>query len=99
MALRYLRPRRTFVSVITVISVIGVMLGVAVLIVVIAVMSGFDKEWRTRILGFNAHLKVFNADGSAMTNYPVLLKEITNNPEVVGAAPFIVDEVLVKTEQ
>ena len=98
MALRYLRPRRTFVSVITVISVIGVLLGVAVLIVVIAVISGFDKEWRTRILGFNAHLKVFNADGSAMTNYPVLLREITNNPEVAGAAPFIVDEVLLRTD-
>jgi len=99
LALRYLRPRRTFVSVITVISVIGVLLGVAVLIVVIAVMSGFDQEWRTRILGFNAHLKVYNADYSAMTNYPVLLKEITNNPEVVGAAPFIAEEILVQTDQ
>ena len=99
MALRYLRPRRTFVSVITVISVIGVLLGVAVLIVVIAVMSGFDQEWRTRILGFNAHLKVYNADLSAMTNSPALLGEIKNNPEVAGAAPFIVGEVLVKTER
>jgi lipoprotein-releasing system permease protein len=99
LALRYLRPRRTFVSVITVISVIGVMLGVAVLIVVIAVMSGFDQEWRSRILGFNAHLKVYNADLSAMTNYPGLLKEITNNSEVVGAAPFIAEEVMVQTDK
>ena len=80
LALRYLRPRRTFVSVITVISVIGVLLGVAVLIVVIAVMSGFDQEWRTRILGFNAHLKVYEADGSAMTNYPALLKRDHEQP-------------------
>jgi lipoprotein-releasing system permease protein len=99
LALRYLRPRRTFVSVITVISVIGVMLGVAVLIVVIAVMSGFDQEWRTRILGFNSHLKIYNADLSAMTNYPVLLKEITNNPKVVGVAPFVVGEVVIQGEQ
>ncbi len=99
LALRYLRPRRTFVSVITVISVIGVMLGVAVLIVVIAVMSGFDQEWRTRILGFSSHLKVYNADLSAMTNYPVLLREITNQPEVVGAAPFIVGEVVIQRER
>ena len=97
--MRYLRPRRTFVSVITVISVIGVLLGVAVLIVVIAVMSGFDQEWRARILGYNAHLKVFNADFSAMTNYPALLRQITNNPDVAGAAPFISGQVLVKTEQ
>ena len=55
LALRYLRPRRTFVSVITVISIIGVLLGVAVLIIVIAVMSGFDQQWRDTILGFNAH--------------------------------------------
>jgi len=69
------------------------------LIVVIAVMSGFDQKWRSSILGFNAHLKVFHADGAAMTNYPVLLKEITNNPEVVGAAPFTVGEVLARTEE
>jgi lipoprotein-releasing system permease protein len=99
LALRYLRPRRTFVSVITVISVIGVLLGVAVLIVVISVMSGFDQQWRSRILGYNAHLKVYNADLSAMTNYPLLLKEITSQPEVVGAAPFIVGEVVMQTEQ
>jgi lipoprotein-releasing system permease protein len=99
LALRYLRPRRTFVSVITVISVIGVMLGVTVLIVVIGVMSGFDQEWRARILGFNAHLKVYNADLSAMSNYPGLLKEITNNPEVAGAAPFIDGQVLVNNEE
>jgi lipoprotein-releasing system permease protein len=99
LALRYLRPRRTFVSVITVISVIGVLLGVAVLIVVISVMSGFDQEWRSRILGYNAHLKVYNADLSAMTNFPLLLKEITSQPEVVGAAPFIVGEVVMQTEQ
>ncbi len=99
LALRYLRPRRTFVSIITVISVIGVMLGVAVLIVVIAVMSGFDQEWRSRILGFNSHLKIYNADLSAMTNYPVLLKQITNNPEVTGAAPFIVGEVAIQGDK
>jgi lipoprotein-releasing system permease protein len=62
LALRYLRPRRTFVSVITVISIIGVLLGTAVLIIVIAVMSGFDQQWRDTILGFNAHLKVYPAE-------------------------------------
>jgi lipoprotein-releasing system permease protein len=75
------------------------LLGVAVLIVVISVMSGFDQQWRSRILGYNAHLKVYNADLSAMTNYPLLLKEITSQPEVVGAAPFIVGEVVMQTEQ
>ena len=53
LALRYLRPKRTFVSVITLISVLGVSLGVAVLIIVISVMSGFDHDLREKILGFN----------------------------------------------
>ena len=51
LALRYLRPKRTFVSVITLISVIGVALGVWALIVVISVMTGFDQQLREKILG------------------------------------------------
>src|SRR5580698_82295 len=99
LALRYLRPRRTFVSVITVISIIGVLLGVAVLIIVIEVMSGFDKEWRDRILGFNAHLKVFPAErNQLLTNYEGLMHTILANPNVVGVSPFIGDKVLIKTE-
>ena len=56
LALRYLRPKRTFVSVITLISILGVALGVAVLIIVISVMSGFDHDLRDKILGFSAQL-------------------------------------------
>src|SRR5580698_6553471 len=99
LAFRYLRPRRTFVSVITLISIIGVLLGVAVLIVVIAVMSGFDKEWRDCILGFNAHLTVFPAehDGS-LTNYGSVMQRIKANPNVLGVSPFIHSQVLAKTE-
>jgi lipoprotein-releasing system permease protein len=100
LALRYLRPRRTFVSVITVISVIGVLLGVAVMIVVIAVMSGFDKEWRERILGFNAPLKVYNADLSPMTNYTALMKEIqAASPDITGVSPFIGGDALLQAER
>ena len=58
LALRYLRPKRTFVSIITLISIVGVALGVAVLIIVISVMSGFDHDLREKILGFNAHIEV-----------------------------------------
>jgi lipoprotein-releasing system permease protein len=98
LALRYLRPRRTFVSVITVISIIGVLLGVAVLIIVIAVMSGFDKEWRVRMLGFNAHLKVYPEDHKAATNYQNIMRTVAANPDVVGVSPFIGGKVLVKSE-
>lgn len=98
LALRYLRPRRTFVSVITLISVIGVMLGVAVLIIVLSVMSGFDREMRDRILGFNAHLKVTEPDRRPMPGFPELMNEIKKHPEVLGTAPYIESQVLVKTQ-
>jgi lipoprotein-releasing system permease protein len=99
LALRYLRPRRTFVSVITVISIVGVLLGVAVLIIVIAVMSGFDQEWRENILGFNAHIKVYAADrDQALTNYPALMRAVAANPLVTGVSPFIRSQALLKTE-
>ena len=63
LALRYLKPKRTFVSVITVLSVLGVALGIMCLIVVIAVMSGFDRELRQRLVGFEPHLRVSSAIG------------------------------------
>ena len=78
LALRYLRPKRTFVSVITLISVAGVALGVAVLIVVISVMSGFDKQLRDTILGFNAHLKAYQP-GQSMANYQKVMDVIAAN--------------------
>jgi lipoprotein-releasing system permease protein len=99
LALRYLRPRRTFVSVITVISIIGVLLGVAVLIIVIAVMSGFDQQWRDTIMGFNAHLKIYPAQqDESLTNYQNLVRIVSANPAVIGVSPFIRTRVLVKTE-
>ncbi|HUA68260.1 MAG TPA: hypothetical protein VMA13_06905, partial [Candidatus Saccharimonadales bacterium] len=67
LALRYLRPKRTFVSIITLISIVGVALGVAVLIIVISVMRGFDHDLRGKILGFNAHLKIYALDKMGRT--------------------------------
>jgi len=97
LALRYLRPKRTFVSVITLISIIGVMLGVAVLIIVISVMSGFDKQLRDKILGFNAHIKVFKPD-TTISNYPALAKIVSSNANVIGVAPAVLGQVMVETQ-
>src|SRR5207237_6269656 len=88
LALRYLRRRRTFVSVITLISVMGVALGVAVLIIVISVMSGFDQQLRDTIFGFNAHVHVFEY-GSPLTNYSAVLHIVQSNRNVKGVAPFV----------
>jgi lipoprotein-releasing system permease protein len=102
LALRYLRPKRTFVSIITLISVLGVALGVAVLIIVISVMSGFDHDLREKILGFNAHLKINALDKSGTTemmgNYADVMRLVSSNKNVRGVAPFVLGQVLVETE-
>src|SRR5258705_5750251 len=97
LALRYLRPKRTFVSIITLISVIGVMLGVAVLIIVISVMSGFDKETRDRLLGFNAHMRVTGRDGR-IANYPELMRFLSSNPNIKATAPYVLGQVMIETQ-
>jgi lipoprotein-releasing system permease protein len=97
LALRYLRPKRTFVSVITLISVLGVTLGVAVLIIVISVMSGFDQQLRDKILGFNTHLKVMPRD-ETMKDYAAVARIVTSNRNVKAVAPYVFGPVLMKTE-
>jgi lipoprotein-releasing system permease protein len=97
LALRYLRPKRTFVSIITLISILGVALGVAVLIIVISVMSGFDHDLREKILGFNAHLTVTQA-GSPMKNYSRVADLIAANRNVRGVSPFVFGPVLIETQ-
>ena len=97
LALRYLRPKRTFVSIITLISIVGVALGVAVLIIVISVMSGFDHDLREKILGFNAHLTVSHGS-EPMAHYAAVADRLATNPNVRGVSPFVMGPVLVETE-
>ena len=97
LGLRYLRPKRTYVSIITLISILGVMLGVAVLIIVISVMTGFDRQLKDKILGFYGHLKVFTA-GRPMAEYESVMTSIGNRPHVRGVAPFIMTPVFVQTQ-
>ena len=97
LALRYLRPKRTFVSIITLICIAGVTLGVAVLIIVIAVMTGFDRQLREQLIGFSAHLRV-EQRGHALQDWPALAKSIRADPSVRAVAPYIDVPVLVETE-
>jgi len=96
LALRYLRPRRSFVSVISVLSFLGVTLGVMVLIVVLSVMSGFRERLDEKIIGFNAHITVAMADGSVMYDYDKTLDLIKKQPGVLAASIFIRGPVLVE---
>ena len=92
LALRYIQPKRTFVSTITLISVLGVTLGITVLIVVIAVMTGFDEELRQKVLGFDAHLLITN--DAVMKDWRALDERIQKMPQVVASAPFVQGPVI-----
>src|SRR5215831_11860783 len=96
LALRYLKPKRTFLSIITLISVIGVMLGVTVLILVISVMTGFDRELRQKVIEFDAHILVTTQD--VLTNWRDLTVKIRNTPGVVATAPYVQGPVIVDFE-
>jgi len=100
LALRYLKPKRTFVSIITLISVLGVTLGITVLILVISVMTGFDEELRDKVLGFDAHIIVTNEDmaDGVIQDWRGLVKEIDATPGVVAAAPYVQGPVIVEFE-
>jgi lipoprotein-releasing system permease protein len=95
LALRYLRPRRKerFVSVISIISLIGIALGVATLIIVMAVMNGFRDELLSRILGLNGHITVQGAEGF-LPNYDVIAARVRAVPGVVRAAPIVDGQVM-----
>lgn len=94
LALRYLKPKRTFLSIITLISVMGVMLGVTVLILVIAVMTGFDRELRQKVIDFDAHILVTSED--VIRDWRALKTKIDNTPGVVATAPYIQGPVIVE---
>lgn len=98
LALRYLRPKRTFVSIITVICILGVALGVAVLIIVISVMTGFGIQLRERLTGFSAHIRVERAGPGAMKEWKSVLERIAKIPGVRGVAPYINAQVLIETQ-
>ncbi len=97
LALRYFKPRKTYVSVITLIAITGVTLAVGMLIIVIAVMTGFDKELRDKILGFNSHLKIYAA-GAPMKEYKKVMELIKDQKGIKSSAPFILGQVLAETQ-
>jgi lipoprotein-releasing system permease protein len=77
-----------FISFIALVSMSGIALGVAALIVVLSVMNGFQKEVRDRMLSVLAHVEVFSPTGS-MPNWQLTAQEARKNPEVIGAAPYV----------
>jgi lipoprotein-releasing system permease protein len=87
--------RNGFISFISGVSMLGIALGVAALIIVLSVMNGFQKEVRDRMLGVVSHIEVFAADGQALHDMNLTLQQARANPEVIGAAPFIAAQALI----
>ncbi|MDQ0016129.1 lipoprotein-releasing system permease protein [Variovorax boronicumulans] len=87
--------RNGFISFISGVSMLGIALGVAALIIVLSVMNGFQKEVRDRMLGVVSHIEIFSRDGQALQSLEEIMAAARKNPEVIGAAPFINTQALI----
>ena len=98
--LRYTRAKRRnhFISFISLISMLGIALGVAALIVVLSVMNGFQSELRSRILGVASHIEICQYDG-ALSDWPALAARVRGNPHVLASAPYVSGQGLLAYDQ
>lgn len=95
---RYLRAKRkqVFVSIITLISIFGIFLGVAALIIVLAVMNGFEADLRTKILGIKSHIELTTDFDGSMKDYEKVRRRIADTPGVVASTPFIYSQAMIR---
>lgn len=94
--LRYTRAKRRnhFISVISLISMLGIAVGVMALITVLSVMNGFEKELRARILGVASHITITGPSGR-LSDWPSLERRVAGAPQVIGMAPYVSGEAMV----
>jgi len=100
-ALRYLKAKRkqTFMSAITFISTLGIIIGVTALIIALALMSGFHENIQEKILGANSHILIFNMlPGHSISNYHSLIKKIEGRPGILAAAPTAISKGMVSSK-
>jgi lipoprotein-releasing system permease protein len=86
--------RNGFISFISGVSMLGIALGVAALIIVLSVMNGFQKEVRDRMLGVVSHIEIYGPGGGVLADLPLTMSEVKKNPQVIGAAPFVAAQAL-----
>ncbi len=100
-ALRYFRAKRRtgFISIITYVSIIGVLIGVAALDIVLSVFNGFEAEVRTRLINADAHIRVRKYYSDEIENYQQLVKLLRGLPHVVGVTPVIVREGVIRSKE
>jgi lipoprotein-releasing system permease protein len=96
---RYTRAGRSsgrngFISFISGVSMLGIALGVAALIIVLSVMNGFQKEVRDRMLSVVSHIELYAPMGEGLSDTQALMQQVKQHPAVVGAAPFVAQQAL-----
>ncbi|MEY4751645.1 MAG: hypothetical protein RIQ60_3859 [Pseudomonadota bacterium] len=87
--------RNGFISFISGVSMLGIALGVAALIIVLSVMNGFQKEVRERMLSVIAHVEVFDGAGAPLDDWQALAAQVKRDPAVKAAAPFVASQALI----
>jgi lipoprotein-releasing system permease protein len=97
---RYTRSGRSgrrngFISFISGVSMLGIALGVAALIIVLSVMNGFQKEVRDRMLSVVPHVEIYAAGGAALPDWRATATQARGNPQVIGASPFVAAQALI----
>jgi len=97
-AWRYLATKRKekFISLISVISILGIAIGVAALIVVLAVMSGFDRDLRDKIVGNYSHITISAYQGISPAQYQEISAKLGNRPHIEGWSPYVQGQILLK---
>jgi lipoprotein-releasing system permease protein len=95
---RYLKAKRkqVFVSIITFISIFGIFLGVAALIIVLAVMNGFEEDLRSKILGIKSHIELTTDIMGPMRNYQKVQENIAGTEGIVASTPFIYSQAMIR---
>ena len=99
LALKYIRPKRSVASVITCVSILGVMLGVAVVIIVRSVMTGFGDQWRAKILEFKPHVSVLSSNGRLITGEDAMADAIRAVDGVTCVTPEVDTRILCSYEK
>ncbi len=97
-AQRYLKTRQRtgFINLITYITILGVTIGVAALIIVLSVMNGFESEVRSRIIGFDSHIRLRTYHNDGLSNPDSIMEQIADIPHIVGMSPYILENAMIR---
>ncbi|HEX9698231.1 MAG TPA: ABC transporter permease, partial [Acidobacteriota bacterium] len=99
LALRYLKARRkqAFTSIVSAVSILGIAIGVAALVIALALLTGFQQDIQAKIIGANAHIVIWGTGEAPLANHPEVVATAREAPGVVGAAAVVMQQALINT--